>query len=233
MPLSNHDRVRVRVSLTPSQATRGISKISLSCKVVVMDSYDSDGDGDGNDDAPDPDHVIVEVFTQSMSELVGKRKVSGANGLRGVEIQIVDVTELYEELYWLWSTRGNLDYCRDEEENILAMRRIDKPIDFEPEEHPLKDFSNAQWVLDWLNNRRGLHIDDTEMYGLFGGARSGRNGNGQYTLKSANDHGGAVSVWPKEIYAAVHAARDCGRPPRKLYEEYMKRSMSYFVNEGT
>ena len=64
-----------------------------------------------------------------------------------------------------------------------------------------------------------MHVDHDEEHGHFD--------DGVYALKDEKDREGWVSIWPKEIYAAVHAARD-----GKDYEEYLTWSMDTFLKIG-
>lgn len=149
----------------------------------------------------------VKVFTQSMDALIGKKQ--DEQFLGQYEYKSVDVTQLYNELYEQWATL-QLDgtcfrSCLDEEEKVLSKMGIDLPIEFEVGKHPLKDCSIPELYVDtvdkWLR-ARDAHIDD---YGAYGNFKDGR-----YALKDEKSCTGSVCIWTKEIYAAVHAARDVG-----------------------
>lgn len=179
----------------------------------------------------------IQVFTQSVRAFIGKEKGEFYAWDRS-EYRFIDVTQLYNELYERWCSLqragANETKCLDGEQTILARLGIHMPMDFEKGEHPLKDCSPSTYsdVLDdWLL-ARNVHMDHDEVYGLFT--------NGRYVLKNGTDIDGAVCIWPKEIYAAVFAARDGGdavadessKSREEWYEEYMTWSIDEFLERG-
>jgi len=191
-----------------------------------------------------PPHLklLVPVFTQSMQDLVGMKKEHHYS--EGYDICFVDVRQLFDELYkqWLTLEASGEHECLDEENKILEKLGIHMPIEFEAEEHPLKDFSTPGLYPDavdkWLRAapyRNTLHIDHREQYGVF------EETGGRYVLKEGVTQFDLVSIWPKEIYAAVHAARDGGymvadgtlsKSCEELYKEYMTWDISVFIKRG-
>ena len=200
--------------------------------------------------------TCVQVFTQSMQALIGIKK--NKQPLDGCEYKLVDVTRLYNELYEKRSTLQlagmSESKCLDEEEKVLAKVGIHLPIEFEVGKHPLKDCSIPELYADtvdkWLR-ARDAHIDydgaDYEAHGIFE--------DGRYALKDEKNRDSAVCIWPKEIYAAVHAARDGGDAvadgklskslplsfvrdrgdavaDEELYQEYMTWSIDEFLERG-
>ena len=197
-----------------------------------------------------PTHV--QVFTQSMEALIGVKKNEQSWG--GCEYKLVDVTRLYNKLYEQWSTLQLVGMseskCLDEEEKVLAKMGIHLPIEFDVGKHPLKDCSIPELYADtvdkWLR-ARDAHIDDYGAHGIFE--------DGRYALKNEKYRDSAVCIWPKEIYAAVHAARDGGDAvadgklskslplslvrdrgdavaDEELYKEYMTWSIDKFLERG-
>lgn len=175
--------------------------------------------------APSP----ILVFTQPMKELLGKQRKPFHAG--DYEYKSIDVRRLYNELCSRQCAGATTTKCIDKEKEILKNWGIHMPIDFEEGEHPLKDCPTPSLyssVLEkWLQTR-AVHIDNDQMYGRFT--------NGKYVLKDETDSQGAICIWPKEIYAAVYAARRAVEKSPKSrdewYEEYMNWSIDRLLGEG-
>lgn len=153
-----------------------------------------------------------------MAALIGKKK---GEACLGGEFQEVDTYDLYKKLCDVWDCHDQSE-CINKEEKILANLRIDMPVDFEDDEHPLEDCTDPALYRSMLTTYlRTLerHIDHDGLYGHFD--------YGGYALKEEGDREGWVSIWPKEVYAAVHAARD-GRD----YKEYLTWSIHKFLEIG-
>jgi hypothetical protein len=168
----------------------------------------------------------IQVYRQPMEVLIGKER---GTKCFGGGFQLVDMYDLYKKLCDVWDTMpedGEELKCLDEEEKILANLGLDMPIDFDVGQHPLRDCSVPALYVDviweWHRNLK-VHIDEEELYGCFDDGLEPNH----YELKHGVDRNGWVSIWPKEIYAAVHAARD-----GKDYKEYLTRSMDTFLKIG-
>lgn len=167
----------------------------------------------------------IEVFTQSMHELVDKGKNEPCYGGRfGGKFQNVHAHELYLALYDHWSEFTEFADGEEEEQKILESLHLGKPIEFEVGEHPLMHVTPTKYieVMDgWLHSLKE-HVDHNGYYGVF-------DDSGRYQLKDVQKDGKDqwLSVWPKEVYVAVHAAR-----ARKSYQEYMNLSIDDFLKAG-
>tara|TARA_B100001094_G_scaffold327141_1_gene384656 strand:+ start:1666 stop:2550 length:885 start_codon:yes stop_codon:yes gene_type:complete len=169
----------------------------------------------------------VQVYAMPMSELIGKKKNEKCHG--GV-FGMVDPYDLYKKLYDVWDTMPSPGSCLEEEEKILRVHGFDMPLSFESGKHPLKectvpaDYGCA--VGTFLNNLK-MHIDHDEEYGNFDDDGGTLIFNKAYVLKNEKDRKGWVSIWPKEIYAAVHAARE-----GQDYAEYLTWPIDKFLKIG-
>lgn len=173
------------------------------------------------------------VFTQPMKALIGKQREPFHAG--DYKFKSIDVRRLYNELCEQWSSRqcagASRTDCIDKEKEILKNWGIHMPIDFEEgEQHPLKNCPAPELyssvLKKWLQTR-AVHIDNDQMYGRFT--------NGEYVLKDETDSEGAICIWPKEIYAAVYAARRAVKKSPKSrdewYEEYMNWPIDRLLGE--
>ena len=175
----------------------------------------------------------IEVFTQPMEALIAKGKNEPCYGGRfGGKFQTVHAHELYRALYDHWSLYLHDDFKNitefadgeEEEQKILASLHLGMPIEFEVGKHPLMNVPPNKYneVMDqWLDSLEE-HVDQGQWHGVF-------DDDGRYVLKGVqNDEKDQwLSVWTKEVYAAVHAARDL-----KSYQEYMKWSIDDFLKAG-